>query len=409
MADIEKVDDKIKNVLNSIKKRIPDFIKDRLPFILAITFLFFIVIYGFSYIYYILSGKLTKQCKRINSIYLNNIKIKSVENSDTVSSYPIAYYYIKSSYNSCSVGNYVDDYVGLCILDKIISQGVRFFDFEIFNINNQAVVSTSTTNDTRMKETYNFIPFSAVLSRLVDQGLKNVNKSCPNEKDPLFINLRMKTNTIQVYDNIASLLKNYTNQYLLEDKYNCKNMLEFGKKVLLSDLLGKIVLFVNSPGTILESSHLYEYTNISTYGNPYFQTIPFKDAVNDDKESETNFTKENFILVYPDVYNGAPTNPDPTFCFSCGIQFIGMSYQVFDSYLQAYEYWFDKYQSAFILKNKALLPTTINATFSEVPVETPKTTLGIEVNGTIMNWGSGGTLSEEPSGNLTSGNPYSEE
>lgn len=373
--------DLLKNTKNHIKELVPEFLKGKMEFILAISILFIIVVYGFSYINYVLNGKPTKKCKAINSIYVLNTKIQPItDNMDQ----PMNYYYIKSSYNSCSVGSYVDDYVELCILNKIISQGVRCFDFEIFNINNKPVVSTSIGTNPWLKETYNYIPFSSVLDTLVTQALMNKDNNCPNPTDPLFISLRMKTNNSQVYDNIASSLKQYTNQYLLTDEYSCSNMENFGDNVPLKDLMNKIVIIVDSTGTLLENSNLYEYTNISVKGNPYFKYETFTDTVNDVKSDTIKFAKKKTWFVTPDVYNGTPTNPEPAFCLSCGIQFIGMSYQIFDSYLQAYEYFFDSQKSAFILKNPDLLPTTYNTEIPESTFEAPNSCVEIQLGGETM-------------------------
>ena len=43
-------------------------------------------------------------------------------------------YYIKSSFNSCSRGKFQNDWVNLCALENVISQGCRVLDFEIYDI-----------------------------------------------------------------------------------------------------------------------------------------------------------------------------------------------------------------------------------------------------------------------------------
>lgn len=345
-----------------IDKFVPDFAKGgKMQFIIVVAILIIIIIAGFSYVVYILSGKAYKQCNLLNSIYTLNTNIKPIDETYV---YPVNYYYIKTAYNCCSVGNYIDDYVELCALEKIISQGVRCFDFEIFNINEQPVISTSTNTNTYMKETYNSIPFSSALNIIVTQGMQNSNNSCPNWTDPVFISLRMNTNNVNVYNSIASLLSNYTNQYLLADEYNYgSNGNNFAATVSLNSLIGKMVIMVQSSGSVLQSSQLYEYTNIVTGGpgtSPYFQFQTFSNIVNDNDVDVINYAKMNTIFVTPDTSNGTPINSDPAYCLSSGIQFIGMAYQIFDNYLQAYESYFNSKGHAFVEKNNSLLPIVFN-------------------------------------------------
>ena len=77
-------------------------------------------------------------------------------------------YYILTAYNCCSGGSYKNDYVGLCNLIAVISQGVRCLDFEIYSLNNQPVVATSSSPlySTCYKESYNSIPFGDVMTTI---------------------------------------------------------------------------------------------------------------------------------------------------------------------------------------------------------------------------------------------------
>jgi hypothetical protein len=68
-------------------------------------------------------------------------------------------YYIKTAYNACSGGAYRNSYVDISHLKTVIKQGVRCLDFEIYSIDNQPVVATSTSNDFFVKETFNYVPF----------------------------------------------------------------------------------------------------------------------------------------------------------------------------------------------------------------------------------------------------------
>ena len=55
-------------------------------------------------------------------------------------------YYIASSYNSACGGYPVNDYLGMGPLKVVIAQGARVLDFEIYYMNNDAVVGSSGTD-----------------------------------------------------------------------------------------------------------------------------------------------------------------------------------------------------------------------------------------------------------------------
>ena len=289
-------------------------------------------------------------CKKISSL------VPATLSSANPTDYPVNFYYIKTAYNCCSEGSYVNDYVNLCILEKIITQGVRCFDFEIFNIDDVPIVSTSTNNNYWVKETLNYVLFSDAFEKIINQAFNSLY--CSNYLDPVFISLRMNTNNIKVYNNIAGIFKEYINQYLLEDKYNYGNIENFCGTVPLKELMGKIIIMVNSPNTLLQNSDLDEFVNIITGPtSSKFKFEPFSVIKSNYKDETIIYTKERAIFVSPDIENGIPMNPESSVCFKLGVQFIGMSYQYNDSNLQAYQSFFDKYKYAFIMKNEVLLPT----------------------------------------------------
>jgi hypothetical protein len=128
--------------LNSMYDMNEDFIS---YFILALILI--IVISYISYMIYLNSLE-SKECNYLSMLYPSidgNIRSISPSNSDCSGN--LYDYYIKTAFNACSGGSYQNDYVDVCILKSILKQGVRCLDFEIYNINNQPVVSSSTTNN----------------------------------------------------------------------------------------------------------------------------------------------------------------------------------------------------------------------------------------------------------------------
>lgn len=348
----------VNQVVSSAINKIGDFNKQGIMALtLFVVFLTIVAIVSISlYINWTLYKKADYGCKIITLVPSS---LTSIDGSD-IYNYPVNFYYIKTAYNCCSEGSYVNDYVNLCVLEKIITQGVRCFDFEIFNIDDIAVVSTSTNSNYWIKETFNYVVFSEALEKITGQAFNSLY--CSNYSDPVFISLRMKTNNINVYNNLAKLFKNYTTPYLLEDKYSYgNNDNNFCGTVHLSVLMGKIVIMVNSPSTILQNSDLDEFVNINTGpSTQYFKYVPFSTIKTNYKDETILYTTEKAMFVSPDVENGNPTSPESTLCFTLGVQFIGMSFQNNDSNLQAYQSFFDKYKHAFIMKNEVLLPKRYN-------------------------------------------------
>lgn len=391
--DMSKIAKKAKDFMSNPLQNISGAVSmdTNTKFIIAVIFLIIVITYGSYRISYILKRKPKKQCNDLNNIYSINTNIKPINQlNDPLWMKPLNFYYIKTSYNSCSIGSYRDDFVDTCILNQVIGQGVRSFDFEIFNINNEAVVSTSSTSTLNpyMKNTYNQLPFSQILNILVTEAMMNTNNLCPNPTDPLFISLRMNTNNMQVYDNIASNLQNYTNQYLLAPEYNCANITNFGSDVTLDKLFNKMVVIVfPTNSTILQSTNLYEFTNINAYGNPYFNYMTYYNAVNDNSSETITDAKTQLTYITPSLEYGTPTNPDPSYCLSLGVQFIGMSYQIFDSFLQAYEYFFNTAGNAFIMKNPSLLPVSVVVDVPNVDVNPMQTCITLEANGVSQTFG----------------------
>ena len=155
----DKVVANISNMVNKIYKKFNN--EGILALTIFILFLIVIAIVFVSlYINWLLHKKDEYGCKKISSLV--PAKLVSIDASGTYN-YPVNFYYIKTAYNCCSEGKYAIDYVNLCILEKVITQGVRCFDFEIFNKDDIAIVSTSNINNYWVKETFNEVLFSSAL------------------------------------------------------------------------------------------------------------------------------------------------------------------------------------------------------------------------------------------------------
>ena len=180
-----------------------------------------------------------RNCNFMDSIYGSlNGKIRSIDNNEKFN-YTFKDYYIKSAYNCCSGGNYKNDFVDLCIMKDLLKQGVRCLDFEIFSIDDQPVIATSTSDSFYIKETFNSVNFADVMKTINSYAFSG--GSCPNPTDPIIIHLRVKSNHQQTYSKMATIFKAY-NSVMLGKDYSFESeginlgtlpLLQFQKKIIL--------------------------------------------------------------------------------------------------------------------------------------------------------------------------------
>lgn len=306
-------------------------------------------------IFYVLYKKnlASIQCKNLDKKYDTlNGKLRSITPKDPKCQKTLKDYYIKTAYNCCSLGKYKNDYVGLCILINIIKQGTRCLDFEIFTVDDQPVVATSTTDNYDVKETYNSIPFSDVMKYIYNYCFSG--GMCPNPEDPLIINLRFKTVNQNTYTKVANILSQYSNRLLgntYSFGYNGKNL----GNVKLTDLQNKIIIAVDkSNPAFLDNKNFYEYVNIIS-NSEYMRTLRVYDIVySPDMNELINYNKYNMSICLPD--KGAnPSNPNIDKIKESGTQMVAMMYQHPDENLDKINFIFDETGYAFVLKPTQLL------------------------------------------------------
>ena len=192
---------KVKNFFNKVRHVNVQSVMQRMRenSFITIMYVFIIVILVSMFFTYRWNQNLeSKECKKLDGIYseidgsLSSIVYKKVSKNATNNfAYKLNEYYIKTAYNACSVGNYKNSAVSLCILKDILKQGVRGLDFEVYSINDKPVVATSMEDNFYVKETFNYVPFSDVLQTLRDFGFSSTGS--PNPDDPIIIHLRFKS------------------------------------------------------------------------------------------------------------------------------------------------------------------------------------------------------------------------
>lgn len=346
----------IQDVATNVIKSVSELKESTAVLLITIITLIIILIALLYYFYY--SGLRSKNCKTMDGIYGDlNGKIKSIDNSEQFN-YTFKDYYIKTAYNCCSGGNYKNDYVDLCVMKDLLKQGVRGLDFEIFSINDQPVIATSTSDSYYVKETFNYINFVDAMNVIRDYAFST--STAPNSLDPIIIHLRIKSTNQKMYQNFAKLLEQYDSILLSKDydsEYYGKN---FGD-VELRKLMGKVVIIVDRSNiAFLESPEFYKFINM-TSNSVFMRALHYYDIkYTPDMNELIAFNKQNMTIGMPD--KGAnPENPSTIVMREMGVQLLGMRYQKIDTNIEENDIFFDENGYAFVLKPEKLryIPITI--------------------------------------------------
>ena len=310
----------------------------------------------FSYLLKSLSkATLSSEC----SLLTLNGSIKSLNNADPNCQLALRDYYIKSAYNCCSSGSYKNNFVSICALKNVLRQGVRGLDFEIYSVDQQPVVSTSTENNYYIKETYNSISFDEVMSTIANYAFSN--STCPNPNDPIIFHFRFKSANQNMYQTLADIFKQYDSYFLGPETSNENSGKNIGNTLLLS-LNKKIVVIVDKlNNSFMDNKDFFEYVNM-TSNSIFMRALNYYDVKNTpDLVELQEYNKPNMSISMPDANQTYPENPSAIICRETGCQMISMMYQQNDINLQENNAFFDKCGYAFCLKPERLryIPITI--------------------------------------------------
>ena len=345
---------------------------------MLLCIIIFVICVAVWYIYS--DSKLQKnECSYMNKMYGDvngSIKSNTADSSDYLCNY-----YIKTAYNCCSGGSYKNDYVDICNLKAVIKQGARCLDFEIYSVDGEPVVSTSTSNNYYVKETYNLVKFADVM-KIID--MYAFSDGAPNPADPIILHLRFKSNSQNMYKALVKILRKY-NQRLLGAQHSYTNGENIGTKFKLSELANKIVLIADADNTSFkENSDLTALVNATSPSDNIrcFQYFQVKNPP--DLEELENYNKGGFMtMVLPDV-GVNPENPSANFARAMGCQMVAMRYQYVDNYLISDINFFNDCGYAFCKKQDKdkYVPVVIPPPIPSDPANNPAITVDTEF-GTI--------------------------
>jgi hypothetical protein len=321
----------------------------------------FIVIILIIYITY-LSRLNNSECDTMTSLYGNlNNKLTSINPANPDFSGNLYDYYIKTAYNACSGGSYKNDFVNTCNLKAVLKQGVRCLDFEIYSIDNNPVVSTSTQDSYYIKETFNYVNFADVMSTIINYAF--AGGTAPNPTDPLIIHLRIKSTNQGMYSNLANIFKSY-DQQMLGKEYSFENSGRNLGNVPLLKLQNKIILIVDKlNNAFLENQEFLEYVNL-TSNSIFMRAYDFYNVKNNPDINElTEYNRRGLTIVFPDKGIN-PANPSGMLCRAAGCSMVAMRYQYVDNNLMENTLFFDRSSYAFALK-------PLELRYQEVTIPTP--------------------------------------
>ena len=360
---------KVKNYFNKLRnvnaKEVMGKLRENAAMIVGTLIL--IVITIFFFIAYFRTKNLERnKCKEFKGVYGDlNGSLSSI-NQNKVSkeasnnfAYFLNEYYIKTAYNACSLGDYKNSAVSLCMLKDILKQGVRALDFEIYSIDDKPVVATSIEESFYVKETFNYVYFEDVLTSLREFAFSSTGS--PNPDDPIIIHLRIKSTNNRMFTNLATLFESMGN-YILGKEYSFEND---GKNLGREQLLKfkkKIILMIDkSNSAFLANEKLKEFVNM-TSNSVFMRALRFTQGVKytPDMDELKGYNKRNFTIALPDPGND-PENPNSLLARSMGCQMVAMRYQLADGPLKEDTDFFNRHGHAFVLKPRDLryIPTFI--------------------------------------------------
>jgi len=271
---------------------------------------------------------------------------------------PLKEYCIKSSYNSAYTGRYINT----DMVKYVISRGCRVLDFEVYLIDGKPCVGASTDEANTTLDTENSILLDRVFNTIMTNAFTAIG--CPNSEDPLFINLRIKSNDPSVYKEVAKVV-----EVDLRPKLHVRPVT---KETKLSDIMGKVILMVDKTVNYdykkltkcqPNEQHCFDLTSYVTLetGSEDLFLVKYGDIVNQyglsihimNDNSHTNI--QNMLFISPDYDTVNDNNPDfLELVKEYGSQIVPYAFYHKDSELVEYEKFFDDHKTAFVPLSLAL-------------------------------------------------------
>jgi len=255
---------------------------------------------------------------------------------------------IKSSFNSAYTGGFMN----MNMIKYVLTRGCRFLDFEVYIKDNVPIVayseSTTDASYTHFTSAPPALSFQGVLSTIMSNAFSDTS---PNPNDPLFLQLRIRTNLPGGYNAIASIIKATMNDRLYSGVVTPDTQ--------ITELLKKIVL-------IVDNTSAPDYQK-DTMCDPETQCVKLSDLVNIDSGTsvvriytEKDLSLQAYNPPDPSVYMIRVVLPNRSLFYGIqnsnflslmknyGAQIVAQAFYINDSRLAAYEDMFRQFKSAIV-------------------------------------------------------------
>ena len=326
-----------------------------------------IIVIAVFIVFYGLATLEKRNCDKLAYLYPKpNPKIQNM-GSGPDQKYMFRDYYIRTAYNACCTGQFMHSVVSTCALRDVIKQGARCLDFEIYSVNDQPVVATSTLNKNTVKEIYNSVSWKDALGVIMNYAFNA--GSCPNADDPLIVHFRFMSTNKKMYDNMFNIMMKQfgTNaRRLLEPMHHFLENRGIGglfakmfKKPLpasknlgetpIQNMKKKITFLCANTNRTWEESNLYFFIN-GTTGSIFCRLLNSEQVRNTPSIQELRlYNKRNMTMVIPERLKN-PQNPNAMAARRMGCQMIAVRFPHQDKNYFEQEAFFTSAGSAFVLK-----------------------------------------------------------
>ena len=291
------------------------------------------------------NSKMTKELDRIENVVTN------MNTNDAKYQHKLRDYYIMSSHNSCSNGDFSNGFVSLDALKNVIRRGARVLDFEVYSVQGKTVIATSYEKSFHRKSTYNSLSLPLVLETIHRDAF--AASTCPTFNDPLILHFRVKSQRERVFNDLTKYIVEILGDRRLGMKYSNEFRGENLTAEPIRNFLGKVIIAYDASNPLYKETKFKEIVNICSSSIFLRKTRDHDIRYAPSHKDLIEYNKKNMHFTLPDLKKST-SNMEASIHIKYGCQIIAMNFQKNDSHLRYYLEFFNKRNSAFVLKPKPL-------------------------------------------------------
>ena len=250
------------------------------------------------------------------------------------------------------------------MVKEVLKRGCRFLDFEVFYIKEsnlyRPMVAISSDKSYTLLDSKNSVLLDKVLSTITSNAF---SQTSPNNSDPIFINLRIKSRDSNVYQAVAKSIDSNLKPVLYDGTIS--------EETKLKDIMGKAVL-------IIDKTVEYDYKQYATCnteeptcydltkymhlesGSEYLNLYHYTDLLNHAnkpvllKDDNIRTTAVNMKMAIPDAVLNKSNPLLNEFILKHGCQNVLYQFQIVDENLTLYEEFFSDMNGGIVPLSAAL-------------------------------------------------------